>query len=208
MLIYQAKNKINGKIYIGQTVGNLNSRKAAHLSNAKAGRYDSYFYKTIRKYGSENFIWEVLEECENREELNEREEYWIKKLNTLAPSGYNLESGGKNFSVHEETRMKMREANKGENNPFYGKKHTEDTLKKMREARLGKKRKPFSEEWCENMRKNRADTRGENNSCAKLIEADVIDIRRMAKNGMKQREIARIKNISISNVGNIINYKL
>ncbi len=55
MLIYKVVNKVDGKIYIGQTVGNLNRRKSEHLNDAKVGRYDSYFHNALRKHGKDNF---------------------------------------------------------------------------------------------------------------------------------------------------------
>lgn len=48
-------------------------------------------YNAINKYGEENFEMEILEWCRN---YNEREVYWIKKLNTLSPNGYNISEGG------------------------------------------------------------------------------------------------------------------
>ena len=63
----------------------------------------------MRKYGIENFTIEVLEECYSREQLNEREIFWIAKLNCKHPNGYNLTDGGegsKGFT--EETLARMR----------------------------------------------------------------------------------------------------
>jgi hypothetical protein len=58
-------------------------RKKDHLK-AK----DNYsFHVALRKYGQENFIWEILEECEN-DQLSERERYWISYYNTYY-DGYN-----------------------------------------------------------------------------------------------------------------------
>ncbi len=180
MIIYKVTNKINGKIYVGQTVGDLKRRKSVHLSNAKAGREDNYFYNAIGKYGSDNFNWEVLEECNDIDKLNEREEYWIKELNTISPSGYNLRYGGKNSLYSEEHKIKMSESKQGKN-------HTE-------ESKIG-------------MRKNHANFNGENNPSAKLTEEDVIDIRNWYEEGMLQREIAKIKNITQRHTSLILNYK-
>jgi hypothetical protein len=51
-------------------------------------------YRSIRKYGIENFIFEILEEC-NEEELNDKEIYWIKYYDaTNKEKGYNIKLGG------------------------------------------------------------------------------------------------------------------
>lgn len=231
MLIYKVTNKVNGKIYVGQTVKDLDRRKAVHLCNAKVGRHGNYFHNAVRKYGSENFDWEILEECNTIGELNEREEYWIKELKTISPNGYNLMGGGNNSTHHKETIDKMSEVKKGKTfseehrkkmsvaskgkskskkhceniaEARKGKTHSEKTRIKMSEAKKGKKRKPFSEEF----RKNISEAKqGENHPQSKLTEADIIDIRKWYKEGMAQREIGEIKNVVQTNISCIVNYK-
>ena len=57
----------------------------------------------------------------------------------MHPNGYNLESGGHAFQrMSDETRRKMSIVNKGENNPNYGKKWSDDVKKRMGEGRKGK----------------------------------------------------------------------
>lgn len=63
--IYKITNKINQKIYIGQSV-NISKRWTAHRNgafNPNNNQYNTPLYKAIRKYGIENFTFEVLEEC-------------------------------------------------------------------------------------------------------------------------------------------------
>jgi len=101
--IYKVTNKINGKIYIGQSV-NIEDRWRNHKFKPfyeKSGQYNSLFYKAIRKYGIENFIFEVVEECK-KEELDEKEKYWIKYYDSNnLEKGYNLTDGGESqtFSI-------------------------------------------------------------------------------------------------------------
>lgn len=94
--IYKIENLINGKIYIGQSQ-NISQRWSAHRNrpfNKNATQYDSPLYRAIRKYGLENFSFEVLEEVE-KERLNERETYWILNFGSNDSSkGYNLTTGG------------------------------------------------------------------------------------------------------------------
>ena len=87
-VIYKITNLLSGKSYIGQTV-NFEQRKKDHLK-AK----DNYsIHKALRKYGKENFSWELLEENVPQNLLNEREIYWIKYYNTYF-NGYNETKGG------------------------------------------------------------------------------------------------------------------
>jgi group I intron endonuclease len=84
MIIYEIKNKVNGKIYIGQ-----------HSSDELGSYWGSgkLIKRAIKKYGIENFERTILEKCSNKNELNERERYWIKEKDSIN-SGYNLTEGG------------------------------------------------------------------------------------------------------------------
>ena len=91
--IYIIKNKINNKVYVGQTKVSIKLRFQNHLSAARYGK-DYIIGKAIRKYGEENFYIELLEEC-LASELNEREMYWIAFYNaTDNKCGYNMSLGG------------------------------------------------------------------------------------------------------------------
>lgn len=96
-LIYKCTNRVNGKVYIGQTVNTLEYRRKKHLENARVMRYDFYFYRALNKYGYKNFTWEVIDYAESRDELNMREVKYIKELRTTESKfGYNISSGGSN----------------------------------------------------------------------------------------------------------------
>lgn len=94
--IYKWENLINGKIYIGQSI-NISKRKHDHelraFSHYKTNReWDKALYQAMRKYGLNSFSFEVLEECE-KEQLNEREAYYIEKYDSWH-NGYNETAGG------------------------------------------------------------------------------------------------------------------
>lgn len=95
--IYKFTNTINGKSYIGQST-NIKKRRTNHKSWAKCLRDTSYIDSEMSKYGFDNFTFEILEEC-NPEELDEREQYYIKKYNTVVPFGYNKTKGGRTGSL-------------------------------------------------------------------------------------------------------------
>ena len=89
--IYKITNKINGNSYIGQSI-NVEKRLLSHKKYRNKIIKNKVLYKAIEKYGIENFDFEILEECK-KEELNEREKYYIKKYNTYY-KGYNMTRGG------------------------------------------------------------------------------------------------------------------
>ena len=91
--IYKITNKVNGKVYIGQSTS-VRSRWAQHKYAALHNKSDMLIHRAIRKYSISNFTFEVVEEC-IQEELNEKEQYWIKYYNALdKEKGYNLKIGG------------------------------------------------------------------------------------------------------------------
>lgn len=89
--IYKIENLINHHKYIGQSV-NIHSRWRRHCADAKNENQTSSLYQAIKKYGIENFSFEILEECP-RDLLDEREKYWIKFYNSYF-DGYNETLGG------------------------------------------------------------------------------------------------------------------
>lgn len=113
-VIYCYTNLINGKKYIGQTI-NPTQRYNSHTSaafNPKDSEYDSIIHRAFRKYGLNNFSYEILAEADTIEELNGLEMYFIAHYNTQVPNGYNIEAGGKNSSKPKspETKKKMMQA--------------------------------------------------------------------------------------------------
>lgn len=92
--IYKITNQLNGKSYIGQSI-DIMGRWRRH--RVQAQKEDTPLYCAIRKYGIDNFTFEVVEEC-SFEELNNREIYWIQYYNTYY-AGYNQTTGGEgNFN--------------------------------------------------------------------------------------------------------------
>lgn len=103
-VIYKFTNKINGKSYIGQTKDfkkRLNSHKSSS-NNKKSNEYNTPFHRAIRKYGIDNFKYEILEEIpegESQEFIDEREKFFIQYYETLTQKGgYNVSKGGQGFS--------------------------------------------------------------------------------------------------------------
>ena len=90
MIIYLVTNKLNGKQYVGQTIRPISERWRDHCRVND----DNYFHRAIRKYGAENFNVDVIDVAKTEEELDQKEVFWIGKLCTMVPHGYNIKRGG------------------------------------------------------------------------------------------------------------------
>lgn len=104
--IYMITCVVNGKQYIGQTKDYYNSRWSSHKYAAKKGAKGCVlFWRAIRKYGDDNFIPQLLVECE-KHESDEYEEMFIELYDTTNPTkGYNIRSGGNTRGQSECTRQ-------------------------------------------------------------------------------------------------------
>ena len=94
--IYKITNILNDKCYIGQSI-NIYQRWAEHkyISIHEIERFkNNKFYNAIKKYGIENFSFDILEET-SIDKLNERERFWINYYNSFY-DGYNSTIGGQN----------------------------------------------------------------------------------------------------------------
>lgn len=145
MIIYKATNLINNKCYIGQTKLTLQKRTKDHRNS----KDNLYFHNAIRKYGIENFKWEVIFECDDKWVLNVMETFKIIVNHShVSENGYNLswggESGTNGYKFTDEQLKIMRETHSGIDNGFYGKNHTKETKDYLRKINLGKTQTPES----------------------------------------------------------------
>ena len=93
--IYKITSNDTGKCYIGQSI-DIETRWMQHITAAKYETDNNKFYNALRKYGYENFTYEIIEECEKAQEaLDERERYWIEYYDSYN-NGYNSTKGGQN----------------------------------------------------------------------------------------------------------------
>ena len=121
--IYLIRNKVNNKVYIGQSI-DIKRRIKEHIRSAQPEKYskkserdsNTPIHRAMQKYGIDNFEIQILEKC-SKEKLNEREIYWIQIFNTTDNNiGYNLTTGGQNnFALkgeeHSQAKLTQSEVN-------------------------------------------------------------------------------------------------
>lgn len=102
MVIYITENLINGKKYIGKDTKN----KPYYLGSGKLLK------KAINKYGIDNFKKTIIETCENREQLSEREKYWINFFNAVSDDNfYNIVDGGEGGDTFSSLEINQKKKN-------------------------------------------------------------------------------------------------
>ena len=138
--VYSIKCKIEPyHEYIGQTVqDDFQVRLAGHMADVNNGRR-RHLYNAIRLYGWDQFTIEILysfpKEGNWKERLDELEIQEIARRGTLAPHGYNNETGGnRNKVLHEDTKELMSSVRSGERHAMFGKHHTEEARELLKEA--------------------------------------------------------------------------
>lgn len=138
MVVYCIKNKINGKMYIGQTVQKNYLDRIRYHFNGVERRGVSLIKKAIIKYGKDNFEVSVLHKANTIDELNLMERELISKHNTVRPYGYNIQLGGDGpGKLNPETIRKMAERNRGRPGVFKGKKFTKEHCANLSKVRKG-----------------------------------------------------------------------
>lgn len=167
MYIYKITNLINGKVYIGQTKNNPLYRWHQHIKGYNNS--NSILKKAINKYSKDSFTFEVIAKSDIIAELNSLERNFIKEFNSLAPNGYNLESGGReDYKLSEESILKMRKAK-------LGKKASNSTKLKMSEAQKGRKHTPESLEKMSKSQKKLQIAKGKTPSNARSVYGQHIE---------------------------------
>jgi group I intron endonuclease len=151
--IYLITNKIDGKKYIGQTVEkDVYERWRAHFKKRTNCRYLKHAFE---KYGKENFKFEIICICFDKD-CNTYENEYMKKYNTIVPNGYNLREAGNHGHQNEETKKKI-----GDSLRLHYSKLTDEQMETFRKIHrvkntrnIGKK---MSDEHKEKMSKCRKD---------------------------------------------------
>lgn len=142
--IYKITNNINHKFYIG--------KREKSVFDENYWGSGKHIKNSILKYGINNFSREIVEWCKNREELNNREKYWIEVLNSRDPNiGYNIAAGGDGVGIPHTEEWKIKHSGSG--NGRFGKEVSQETRNKISKANKGKKRtKEFKEKVSQSLK--------------------------------------------------------
>lgn len=134
-VVYEHRNKINGKIYIGITSRIPEQRWG---KNGQNYRSSPHFYYAIQKYGWENFEHNILFENLSKDEACTKEKELIALYNTMDNQfGYNSTSGGECFELSYDARLKKSKAMMGNKNGL-GKPCSKEKALKISKAQKGK----------------------------------------------------------------------
>jgi group I intron endonuclease len=109
MYIYKFTHVATGKSYIGQTIQDPLHRKSEHISHAKHSSKEYHFHNALRKYGVENFTFEVIDTATSLDELNLLEIKYVELYDSIN-NGYNIRAPGGNKKHNPESIERMREA--------------------------------------------------------------------------------------------------
>lgn len=198
MIIYKITNTINKKIYIGLTKRNLKARMSEHIRDAKKNS-TSLIHCAIRKYGIDNFKWEIVDTAKSLKELNKKEILYIEELNPQ----YNLTKGGEGvigLPRTKEHNEKIRKALLGVKHPpervkinsdsHKGIKRTVKSRIKQSNSVKGEKNHFYGKQHTAHTKKMISET--------KRIKLPMAEIKKLRLEGKTQQEIADIFKVSRS----------
>lgn len=191
--IYKITNKENGLIYIGCTINSLVYRFNQHLYRCFTSEYKSKLYNSMRKYGKENFIIELIEECDLNV-IYETEKKYIEQYDSFN-NGLNSTIGGEGclgYTHSPEIRQKISENTKNGNShkgktyeELYGDRADEEREKRRMSSGWGK----MTEEE-RNVRVNNIRNASRKNS---KYSIDLVrEIKQKINEGVKIKELKKI----------------
>ena len=128
-IIYCIHNLSTGKKYIGQTVEKMQRRVTRHFRTIN----ETKISRAIQKYSKYDFVYGIVEEVEDRNLLDEREQYWIKFYNTVE-NGFNIKEGGKCARGYKQSESSIEKRRQ----KLIGKSLTEEHKQKISKAHRGK----------------------------------------------------------------------
>lgn len=193
--IYKITNIINGKSYIGLST-HVEDRWEYHQNPYNWNREkNKLFYQAIKKYGIDNFQFEVLEEC-SADELSEKEKFYVEKYDTYY-NGYNMTTGGEDYHGDSHPGHKLTKKDVEDIRIRYDNLERKKEVYELYKDRIGES--GFNKIWKgenwndvmmnvytpENKNYHFHDTsnKGSANGRARLTENDVYTIRLRRKNG-------------------------
>lgn len=231
--IYILRNKVNSKVYVGQTWNTLKERwhsghgykECTHLNNA------------IEKHGKEQFCYEILTFCGTQAAADYWEDYFIVKYDSRNKrKGYNLKGGGSRgkdsqemkdakslrmsgesnpmygYEWTDEQKKRMSENNKGEKNPFFGKTHSNETKAILSAVNAGRKATPETKQKMSASRKGKSPSEEHKKHLSESLKGRVItaEARSKISETLKKKEwvIVEGQRVFIDKLMNVLPKKL
>lgn len=191
--LYKIMNLFDGKVYIGQSTNPI-VRWRRHKSDAKLNNKNNYLYNAIRKYGIQNFSFEIIVQSKTLEDIDAAEILCIEQYKSSNNNyGYNIALGGNGKRiVSEQTKLKISQSR-------IGKKATEETKNKMSKSMIGKNK---------GSKNGMFGILSENTACAKLDVTQANKIRKeYAIGNTSSLKLAKKYDVSKKTILNIIHYK-
>ena len=142
--VYEIRNSVNGKIYIGSTISSFKLRWRQHISKLRTNKHENaHLQSSYNKYGEESFVFSILYISVSDADIRNFEQKTLDSLHTYEPSiGYNLDKVVDRSIRSEQTKRRISISLKGkrlgELNGFYGKTHSQEVRNAIRLAHLGK----------------------------------------------------------------------
>lgn len=143
--IYKITNILTNKVYVGQTKKSITQRFSEHKHHAKVKDDKLYLHLAMNKYGIDNFKVELIEECDTKEKLNNREKYWIRYYKSNKKEfGYNLTKGGDGCPIEHHSKETIEKLSIISRKKWQDNKYKEKVRKRMSESHLGKSNKSIA----------------------------------------------------------------
>ena len=121
MIIYVIYSFTENKLYVGKSTLSLEKRMKFHFSDSKRLKSEgSLLYQAVNRLGWQDFIWFTIDTASSKEELNEKEKFWISRLNTQI-NGYNIGyggDGGNNYDFHPNLKEVRKKISEGVRNSY------------------------------------------------------------------------------------------
>jgi DNA ligase-1 len=200
--IYEIKNIINNKTYIGSST-NIEQRWRKHISELNNNIHSNkHLQSSWNKYGKENFKFNIIEiTTKNKNEIILREQFWMDRTQCYNKEyGYNKRKEAQTnlgIVISTEGRKNISNGHKGNKNYFYGKQRSQEVKEKISKAKLGS----YQSEGTK--LKRSVSQSGEKGNKSKLTENQVIEIRKLYKQNIGVVEIAKIFNVSPTTISRI-----
>lgn len=199
--VYQIRNTLDGKVYIGSSV-NLDKRLPEHRRKLTSGRHSSpHLQSAWDKYGASNFVFEKLLVCSDKDILF-YEQRMIDGYEAMNPErGYNKRLVAKSnagMKHSEETKRRVSEGMKG-------RVFSDDTRAKISAAKLGRPHTALARARMSSANKGRKLSAAVRESRGKLTYAKVEEIRTLrASTGITQRKLAEMYGVSRESIGDLL----